>query len=259
MAHAAKFLRPIRQSLTLMTSSCPPISQWRKFYYARFEPLKTLIKGLEPVLRNRASAFQHKLITQRRYFWFSGCKPSLGGLFGASVVLGSKICWPHVAYAMDGLDILMDDHRLLDTSDEEEDPLAFWTFARKFWLPVFFFLFVLTNLDHPIALIAIKIILLLLSTNPSPLSVYVSVDQLCHQSMRQAPHFYKAKSLYAKKVEVQDYKFLCIARVELKEEKFTLVGILGGWWTLPRLFSQDAFSVVRNGAFNYYWKNNCRG
>jgi hypothetical protein len=74
---------------------------------------------------------------------------------------------------------LLDDHRqYLDASDEEEDPKAFWMFARKFWLPVFFFLTVLTNLDHPIALIAIKIVLLLVSTNPSPLSVYAFVDQV---------------------------------------------------------------------------------
>jgi len=140
---------------------------------------------------------------------------------------------------------------LLDASDEEEDPKAFWMFARKLWLPVLFFLTVLTNLDHPIALIAIKIVLLLLSTNPSPLSVYAFVDQLCHQSMRQEPHLYKVKSIYAKRVEVQDYKLLCVARVELKEEMITLVGILGGWWPLPRLFGQRAFSAIRNGALKH--------
>lgn len=63
------------------------------------------------------------------------------------------------------------------------------------------------------------------------------------------------QSLYAKKVEVQDYKLLCIARVELKNEKFTLVGILGGWWTLPRLLSQEAFSLIRNGALWHYLEN----
>lgn len=73
---------------------------------------------------------------------------------------------------------MLDDRQLLDASDEEEDPKAFWMFARKLWLPVFFFLTVLTNLDHPTALIAIKIVLLLVSTNPSPLSVYAFVDQV---------------------------------------------------------------------------------
>ncbi|KAG6716048.1 hypothetical protein I3842_04G027800 [Carya illinoinensis] len=75
--------------------------------------------------------------------------------------------------------------------------------------------------------------------------------QLCHQSMRKEPHLYRKKSLYAKNVEVQDYKLLCIARVELKEEKFTLVGILGGWWALPRLFSLG-FPMVRDRDLKHY-------
>jgi hypothetical protein len=99
MATTAKFLRPITQSLAAITSSCPPISHSRRFcnslslsrcglysqnlfissicyyllaVYAKFEPLKTLIKDLEPALRNPASTFQRRLITQRKYFRFSG-------------------------------------------------------------------------------------------------------------------------------------------------------------------------------------------
>ncbi|XP_065622453.1 uncharacterized protein LOC112014530 isoform X5 [Quercus suber] len=209
------------------------------------------IKGLEPVLRNYASTFHSKLYTQRKYFCFSGSTLSIGSIFGVSIVLGSKIFWPRIAYAMDGHDILLDDRHFLDDSDAEEDRQPFWMYARKFWLPVFFFLTVLTNLDHPIAL-TIKVILFLLSTKPSPLSVYVFVDQVCQQSMRQEPHLYKVKSLYAKKVEVQDYKLLCLAKVELKEETISLVGILGGWWTLPTIFYQGTFSFIRNGALMHY-------
>ncbi|XP_035550589.1 uncharacterized protein LOC108984725 isoform X2 [Juglans regia] len=73
MAHSTKFLRPIRQSITVITSSYPPIFHSRKSYYAKFEPLKTLIKALEPVLRNRVSAFERQLIPWRKYFCFSGC------------------------------------------------------------------------------------------------------------------------------------------------------------------------------------------
>lgn len=73
---------------------------------------------------------------------------------------------------------MLDDYCSLDDSDEEEGPKTFWIFARKLWLPLFLFLTVLTNLDNPIALIAMKIVLLLLSTNPTPLSVYVFVDQV---------------------------------------------------------------------------------
>lgn len=242
MAHTIKFLHPIRQSLTAITSSSPPISHSRKFFYAKFEPLKMSIKGLEPVLRNYASTFHSKLYTQRKYFCFSGSTLSIGSIFGVSIVLGSKIFWPRIAYAMDGHDILLDDRHFLDDSDAEEDRQPFWMYARKFWLPVFFFLTVLTNLDHPFAL-TIKVLLFLLSTKPSPLSVYVFVDQLCQQSMRQEPHLYKVKSLYAKKVEVQDYKLLCLAKVELKEETISLVGILGGWWTLPTIFYQGVLNL----------------
>ncbi|KAK7822205.1 hypothetical protein CFP56_036962 [Quercus suber] len=230
MAHTIKFLHPIRQSLTAITSSSPPISHSRKFFYAKFEPLKMSIKGLEPVLRNYASTFHSKLYTQRKYFCFSGSTLSIGSIFGVSIVLGSKIFWPRIAYAMDGHDILLDDRHFLDDSDAEEDRQPFWMYARKFWLPVFFFLTVLTNLDHPIAL-TIKV---------------------CQQSMRQEPHLYKVKSLYAKKVEVQDYKLLCLAKVELKEETISLVGILGGWWTLPTIFYQGTFSFIRNGALMHY-------
>ncbi|GMY13323.1 hypothetical protein FCV25MIE_08562 [Fagus crenata] len=256
MAHTIKFLQQFRQSLTSITSSYPSISHSRNFFYAKFEPFKTSMKGLEPVLRNYASTFHSKFNTPRKYLCFSGNKLSIGSIFGVSIVLGSKSFWPHVAYAMDGHDILLDDRHLLDDSDVEEDPQPFWMSARKFWLPFFFCITVLTNLDHPIALIAVKVILFLLSTKPSPLSVYVFVDRLCHQSMRQAPHLYKVKSLYAKKVEVQDYKLLCLAKVELKEEKITLVGILGGWWTLPTLFCQGGFSVIRKGgALKHYLEN----
>lgn len=43
------------------------------------------------------------------------------------------------------------------------------------------------------------------------------------------------QSLYASKVEVEDFQLLCLARVEVRDQKFTLVGILGGWWPLPTL------------------------
>jgi len=45
---------------------------------------------------------------------------------------------------------------------------------------------------------------------------------------------------------VQDYKLLCLAAVEVRDQKFTLVGILGNWWTLPHLQFWEAFSFVRN-------------
>ncbi|KAK8332040.1 hypothetical protein V6Z12_A10G114200 [Gossypium hirsutum] len=78
-----------------------------------------------------------------------------------------------------------------------------------------------------------RILLFLLSTKPSPSSIYLFIEKLCYGYMRQKPHFYKCKALHASKVEVQDYKLFCLAIVEIGDEKIRLIGILGGWWSLP--------------------------
>ncbi|XP_031286545.1 uncharacterized protein LOC116145244 isoform X3 [Pistacia vera] len=70
----------------------------------------------------------------------------------------------------------------------------------------------------------------------------------CHQLMRQRPHLFLFKTLYANKVEVQDYMLLCLARVEVIDQKLTLVGILGGWWALPS--SQGVLSDLRTSLRN---------
>lgn len=74
------------------------------------------------------------------------------------------------------MDIYCEDS--LDLSEEEEHPQQLWMFARKFWLPAFLFLTVLTNLDGPIMVLLAKVTLFLLSTKPNPYSVYVFVDQV---------------------------------------------------------------------------------
>uniref|UniRef100_A0A5B6YP04 Uncharacterized protein n=1 Tax=Davidia involucrata TaxID=16924 RepID=A0A5B6YP04_DAVIN len=255
MSLSGRFLQSIRASLTVI----PPLSHSRITLYGKFEPLKTWIKGIEPAVHNRASNFHWKLYILRnrmQNFCKSGHKFSVASMFGASVVFGSISHWPRVAYAMDGLDILVDDHHvdLLGASDSEENPHIFLAFARKLWLPVFLFLTVLMNWDHPIVL-ATKVILILLSTKPSPFSVYLFIEQLRHQSMHQQPLLYKFKSLYAKKVEVEDYMFLCLARVELKDQKFTLIGILGSWWVLPVSPCQGASSVLGNRTLKNFMRN----
>ncbi|KAK2661716.1 hypothetical protein Ddye_000290 [Dipteronia dyeriana] len=249
MAYAGKFFNPIKHSLNVKITS-KSISHSTQLYYAKIEPLKTWRSSLEPSLRQRFSSFQLNFSTQRRYIQnlsLSGGK-STASMFGASVIIGSVSFQPHFAFAMDDHDILFDDYHgeLSGASTMEESSLAFWAFVRKFWLPAFFLFTVLINWGHPIML-ATKIIVLLFSTRPSPLSVYLYIDQLCQQSVRQKPHLYIFKSLYAKKVEVQDYKLLCIATVEVADQKLTLVGILGGWWALPssQTETQGVFSVLR--------------
>lgn len=67
--------------------------------------------------------------------------------------------------------------KMLDDSRLEDSPKAFWTLARKLWLPIFFLVTVLLNWDHPIEL-AMRSILFLLSTKPSPLSVYLPIEKV---------------------------------------------------------------------------------
>ncbi|BFG26923.1 hypothetical protein CerSpe_131970 [Prunus speciosa] len=225
MANARKLLCSFRQSLDLLISSRSSISHSRQFSYAQFEPLKALLKGFQPVLRNRASAYYCSLNIQRnslQKFWFSGGSIlRFGSILGVSVLLGSISFLPNAVYAMD---------------DVEEDQHAVWMFVRKIWLPFFFFVTMLAYWDDSVTLapFVLKLILFLLSTKPSPFSVYGFVDELCHRLKRQEPHLYN-KSLYASKVEVEDFQLLCLARVEVRDQKFTLVGILGGWWPLPTL------------------------
>nr|XP_015879314.1 uncharacterized protein LOC107415488 isoform X2 [Ziziphus jujuba var. spinosa] len=215
MAFWRKFLYPvIRQSLIRKPSSCSSISLSRRLFHGKLESLK----GPEPLLGSRASRFQWKLNAQRkrlRNFYFSGSKLGIGSVIGFSAVIGSISFWSRVGYSMDGRDILVHDDHVESScaSDFEEEPYSLWTFARKFWLPIFFLVTLWMHLDRPITIIATK---------------------LCHQCMRQEPQLYYLKSLYAHKVEVQDYQLFCIATVEVRDQKFILIGILGGWWAWSR-------------------------
>ncbi|KDP45320.1 hypothetical protein JCGZ_09569 [Jatropha curcas] len=238
MAYTGKFLNPIRQSFSSISYfySSSSISRTKTFN-SKFELVRAWMKQLEPSIQCRCSNFQCKLNLHAQFIrnlYLSG------SMIGVPFVIGSIGFSTQVAYAMDGQEILVDDRDFLDSSDRERDSPVAWMFLKKFWLPAFCFLTVLVNWDHPIILIT-KVALFLLSTKPSPLSVYVFVEQLCDRSMRQQPYMYFLKSLYANKVEVQDYKFFCLATVEVKGQTLTLLGVLGGWWALP--LSQTAFSV----------------
>ncbi|KAF8037577.1 hypothetical protein BT93_B0458 [Corymbia citriodora subsp. variegata] len=200
MAFAARFLRPIRASLA---ASSPSSSA-------------ALPRSVPP-----------------------GSK--VGTFISLSVIFGSVHPWRHFAFSLDGEDTVKNDERVKtwDEPDLEDSPKAFWTLARKLWLPIFFLLTVLLNWDHPIEL-TLRSILLLLSTKPSPLSVYLPIEKLYSQSMHQDSDLYGLKSLCAKKVEVQDYKLFCLAKIESTGQKYILVGILGGWWPLQSFLWEGA-------------------
>ncbi|CAK8533729.1 unnamed protein product [Lathyrus sativus] len=204
--------------------------------------LKLKVKTLKLSQSQRAFIFQPPLNLTANYlrnFRYSG----IGCILGASVATASTI-----AYSMDVEDTLWDDRRnnSQDLLKDEENMQDLWKVVGKFWLPILFFLTVLTNLDNPVTVLFIKLTIFLLSTKPNPFSVYVFVDQLCQQSIREDTSFFNKKSVYASKVEVQDYKLLCLADVEVRDHKFTLIGILGTWWTLPHLPEEASYCQGMN-------------
>ncbi|XP_065879952.1 uncharacterized protein [Euphorbia lathyris] len=241
MPYAVKLLNPIRHSLSSITYFYSSLQTSRRQpFYGKLELIRTWLKQLHPKILTRCPNMCKWNLDSVLDVQFSG---STLTLLGVSCIIGYASLSQQVTYAMDGQD---DDPNIFGYSNEGKDTPVFWLFVRKLWLPAFFFLTVVVNWHHPVMLVT-KLVLFLVSTKPSPLSVYVFIEQLCHQSMRQKPYLYSLKSLYANKVEVQDYKLFCLATVEVKDHKLTLVGVLGGWWALP--LSQRAFSVFRDSAF----------
>ncbi|XP_072978840.1 uncharacterized protein [Typha angustifolia] len=169
-----------------------------------------------------------QLLVPLLQLWFPQGKRFLTGSFlGISAAAGMTYCYSDSAYAMDEpLEYLKDELR------------TFWAFTRKFQLPAVFLIMVFFGWRHPLTL-AINVALLLFCTRPYPFSIYIFIEQLLQLRQRDThrhPRLGKPKFLYARKVELHDYKLLCLAEVELRDKKLYLVGILGGWWI---------FSVLR--------------
>ncbi|XP_048128942.1 uncharacterized protein LOC115751099 isoform X2 [Rhodamnia argentea] len=181
MALAARFLRPIRASLaasspssTALSRSNPPVRR------AKLGILKAWFEGIQPAIRDhQAPQFSCKFCIRTlcaRSFGRAGSK--VGTFISTSVIIGSVHPWPHFAFSLDGEDTVKNDEqaKMCDESNLEDSPKAFWTLARKLWLPIFFLITVLLNWDHPIEL-AMRSLLFLLSTKPSPLSVYLPIEK----------------------------------------------------------------------------------
>ncbi|CAN0904209.1 hypothetical protein LINGRAHAP2_LOCUS22962, partial [Linum grandiflorum] len=240
MAQAAKLVNPIRQPMWLFSCwKCCSISQFRQLVDRGFEPANTLLKRLEPsIAPYRCSEFKSKFISTLETFRSLKSAGTVEGIASASFLIASIGRLPAVAHAVHGEEILVDDRESFDASDRDEFAHAAWMVIRKLWLPAYFLVTFVWNWHLCISHIT-KAVLLLLATRPSPLTVYLFVDQLCHQSVRQQPQAFWEKSLYAEKVEVEDYKLICVATVQVRDKKFSLVGILGGWWVLQ--LSQETF------------------
>ncbi|OIS98718.1 PREDICTED: uncharacterized protein LOC109232228 isoform X1 [Nicotiana attenuata] len=250
--YAVRYLQPFGTSLASITSPYFHLSRSTIPFDGKFAPLKTFMRCLKPQVYSRVLKFAGGSNFETFHHYFrkmqnSGRSYTLRSAFGLSALLGSIKLSPRIAYSSDGLDGLLDDHHLglFGDSDTEEDRRSLLMTLRKLLVPLLFVITVLMNWGHPI-IIATKVTIILLTTKPSPLSVYVLVEQLRHQAVRRQPFIYKFKSLYAKKVEVADYLFLSLAKVELKDQEFTLVGILGSWWLLPLSSWQEASSMLKS-------------
>ncbi|KAI3500904.1 hypothetical protein L1887_36733 [Cichorium endivia] len=245
MAHTIRFLQLIRVGTTTksLASVLPPRIT------LKFVPFKSLMKSFESTSGRctRPLIIDWKLHVQR-YFHMTksyniGYEFSMGRLLGVSAVLGSFFLRPRFAHCIDGYGSSIDDDSVGE-SETDDNPHYFMIFAKKLMVPIALLLIVWMNWNYPVAL-GVKVVLTLLSTKPSPFSVYVFIEQLQQQYRGQHPFLHKFKSLYAKKVEVDDYTVLCIAKVEIGDEKYTLLGILGGWWVFEITSLRTAISGFR--------------
>ncbi|XP_071731135.1 uncharacterized protein [Rutidosis leptorrhynchoides] len=247
MAHNLAFIRLLRvRTITSSTSLASIIPPPKIQSLGKLTPLKSFLTRFESSsgVHSRQLIRNWKLNVQRYTKSLnSGREFGVGGLFSVSAVLGSFILRPRFAYCMDGYASSVDDHSMgmLGQTDTDDNPHSFMIFVKKLMVPIALLLIVWMNWNYPVVL-GVKVILTLLSTKPSPFSVYVFVQQLQQQYRGQHPFLHKFKSLYAKKVEVDDYTVLCIAKVEIGDQKYTLLGILGGWWVFDMTSLRSAVS-----------------
>ncbi|XP_031115969.1 uncharacterized protein LOC116019779 [Ipomoea triloba] len=246
--YAVRFLRLINTRASFSSVNVSPVySQSRALYVGRFEPsINTWVKNLKPI-----SKFQNRFDVRKFHQQFSklknpGCNFTMCNAVGLAALLGSVSIWPRTAYAADGLDALLDDDHLdlLENTKSENDYQTLSVFLKKLLVPVFLALTIFLNWGHPL-ITAAKVTLILYTTKPSPLSIYLFVEELRNQEMQKHPFVYKFKSLYPNKVDVEDYAIFCSAKVQLKDQKFTAVGILGSWWVLPVSSWQEGVSVLK--------------
>ncbi|KAI3784704.1 hypothetical protein L1987_43807 [Smallanthus sonchifolius] len=253
MAQAVGFFRLIRVRSTT-TSLASVIHPQRIPRKALISKLYTCIVRIfeSPSERCTRPLISRWKLHAQRYLrktksYTSGHEFNMGRLLGVSSVLGSFFLRPRFALCMDGYPSVADNHSvgMLGESEHDDNPHNFMIFAKKLMVPIALLLIVWMNWNYPVVL-GVKVILTLLSTKPSPFSVYVFIDQLQQQYRGRHPILHKFKSLYAKKVEVDDYTVFCIAKVEIGDQKYTLVGILGGWWVFEMTSLRSAFSGFRS-------------
>ncbi|XP_074566615.1 uncharacterized protein LOC141823255 [Curcuma longa] len=157
-----------------------------------------------------------------------GKKSLSGSVFGLAFVSGMINHQASTSHAFD--DFIHDEVELAAPSAQLKDKLhPIFTIVRKFQLPAVLVMTVLLGWRHPLTLF-INVALLLFSSRPNPLSIYMFLEQL-HQRENRNTIWPRSKYRY-KNIKVEDYKILCFATVELRDTKLSMLGILGGWWVV---------------------------
>nr|GEX80581.1 SWI/SNF complex subunit SWI3C like [Tanacetum cinerariifolium] len=223
----AQLIRPRTTTSSLASIINPPTIP------RTFEPLMKCYQS--PASANWKSYLQRCIRITKSYNL--GCEFSTGRVLGVSAVLGSFFLRPRFAHCIDGYASSVDDRSMdvFGKSEADDNPHNAMIFVKRLLVPIALLWLVWTHWDYPIFL-GVKVLLALLTTKPSHYSVYVFIEQLQKQYRSEHPILHKFKSLHAQKLEVEDYSVFCIAKVEIGEQKYTLLGIMGGWWVLQMSF-----------------------
>lgn len=239
MFTAVRFLRPRRVPIAA-AFSCPSDRAISRFGKSDFFKAWIKLEAVNSPELCTVAKSSFKSVALRKSFVYAqklrdlGCKFSVGNTVVCGV-LGSIILRQPISLCLEGFHPLADYPETISMDLPSRDKVdGIIALIWKLLVPFFLVLNLWLNWgqSHPFFLVA-KVTLVFLTTKPFPSSVYLVVDRLRRQIMSQQPFLYRFKPPQAKAVEVEDYTFLCLARVEIKDEKLVLLGILGGWWILP--------------------------
>lgn len=226
-------------------------SQRTSSFVGRYHNLsRTRLMNIESYQYLNASRFwcqlNSKLQDLAQYVCHSpGCKLPLGTLFGFSIASGVLSSLPEYALAErdQTAKALDQSHQISSAGKWDEGQSKILSWARKLWIPMLLVMTVVMGWNYPVSL-AVNIVFLLLSTKPTPSSIYLWVEEWRQQNLLVSHGFDWLKLGPALHVEVHDYKLLCLAQVTSINQKLTMIGILGEWWILHSSSSRLNFGSL---------------
>ncbi|XP_042456942.1 uncharacterized protein LOC122041364 isoform X1 [Zingiber officinale] len=220
-AKATSTALPSLQRSLFSGSPTPGVSYWLPRSRSKWRILPTSPNRPPPPFE----FVKRRIVALGRCFGKKSLSSSVFGLAFVSAMINRQASTLH---AFD--DFIDDEVELAAPSGQPKDKLhPFYTIVRKFQLPAVLVMTVLLGWRHPLTLF-INVALLLFSSRPNPLSIYMFLEQL-HQRDNQNTIWPRSKYGY-KNIKVEDYKILCYATVELRDTKLSMLGILGGWWVV---------------------------